>query len=122
MIPKLVYSDKWLDFWSFGLGKLSGMTIFPFIVLREEHKTNPTHVLVNHESIHIKQQAEGLLIFFALIYYGHWLFNIIKNLIKREPEIINKSYREIIYEVEAYDNEQNLQYLSVRRIFECFRK
>ncbi len=122
MISKVVYSDRWLDFWGFGLKDISGMTIFPFIILREKDRLNPPLETIRHEEIHIVQQAESLLIFFALIYYFHWLINIIKYKIKREPNFTYKAYRDIIFEKEAYENSENPDYLNNRKVFACFRK
>jgi hypothetical protein len=119
--PIIVYNDKWLSFWGFGVKNIVGMTIFPFIILREDYKGNPPNVLICHESIHIRQQAELLLIFFAIIYYGHWLFNIIKFAIKKETDIVQKAYRNIVFEVESYENDEDLNYLNNRKIFACFR-
>jgi len=115
----VVYNSKWLRFW----GKdITGMTIFPFIILRNEDKQNPPLVTINHEKIHIQQQAELFLIGFPLIYYTNWLINIIKYKIKKEINIVKKGYRNILFENEAYSNQDNLDYLKTRKCYACFRK
>lgn len=82
--------------------KISGITIFPFIFLKkEEYKNQPT--LINHEKIHLKQQVELLILFFYLWYFIEfhvWLLKY-KN--------VDKAYRRISFEREAYENEHNLR-------------
>jgi hypothetical protein len=119
--PKVIYNDKWLNFWGFGLKNINGMTILPFIILREQFKENPPQNLINHESIHIQQQVELLLIGFALIYYINWLVNIIKYKITKEEKVTEKAYRNIILEKEAYDNDDNLDYLKTRKCYAFLR-
>lgn len=88
--------------------KISGITLFPFIFLQKpEDRYNK--ILINHEKIHIRQQLELLIIFFYLLYVGEFLFwyFILKD--------GNKAYRRISFEREAYDNDQDLDYLNNRR-------
>ncbi len=58
--------------------RINGITIFPFIFLRESaFKKNK--ILINHEKIHIRQQLELLIIFFYLWYvveYYYWYFKL----------------------------------------------
>ena len=57
---------------------------------------------INHEKIHWAQQMEWLIIPFYIRYFIEWIF---------------KGYRQISFEVEAYDNDQNPDYLKTRRRF-----
>ena len=63
---------------------------------------------INHEYIHSKQQLEMLYIPFFIIYIIEYLYNLIKYM------NINKAYRNISFEKEAYSNESNLSYLNTR--------
>ncbi|WP_089856785.1 hypothetical protein [Chryseobacterium taeanense] len=90
--------------------KISGITLFPFIFVRNlEDKKNK--VLINHEKIHLKQQMEMLVIFFYIFYvieYYYWLFRL------KNPY---QAYRRISFEREAYDNEHDLNYLRKRKFW-----
>ncbi|MBK8956451.1 MAG: hypothetical protein IPM34_12985 [Saprospiraceae bacterium] len=88
----------------------SAITLWPFVILRKsELKANEN--LMRHEKIHLKQQAELMVVFFYLWYvfeYGvHWL-----RLRNRK-----KAYYRISFEREAYAHEGNPEYLEKRRMF-----
>ena len=76
---------------------IKAITIFPFIFT--ESKDNIT---LNHEKIHMKQQLEMLVIFFYLWYF---------------IEGALRDYRKISFEKEAYNNEENFDYLKKRKLF-----
>jgi hypothetical protein len=87
-----------------------GITIFPFIFLRDKKLKN-NEVLINHETIHIIQQLElfvGLFYFWYLLEYGI-------RLIQYKDQ--HKAYRNISFEREAYANEDNLNYLKERKFY-----
>ncbi len=88
----------------------SGMAIFPFIIIKAE-KMKQDLVLVNHERIHFRQQLELLILPFYFVY----LINYLVNLLKYKNHSL--AYFNISFEREAYANEQNLGYLSVRKPF-----
>lgn len=94
--------------------RINGITIFPFIFLRESaFKENK--ILINHEKIHIRQQLELLIIFFYLWYvveYYYWYFKL-KNK--------HLAYRNIIFEREAYAMEEDLNYLETRKIWSFWK-
>lgn len=98
--------------------KYSGMALWPFIILRERHmKSN--EMLINHERIHHRQQLEMFLVPFYLVYSIHYLVNLYKYRSRR------LAYLNVVFEVEAYDQEQNFRYLSERKRFawmDYFRK
>ena len=82
-----------------------GMALFPFVLVR---RPNPSPTLLNHERIHLRQQAElGVLLFY--VWYG------IEYLIRRiQYRNHYKAYCNICFEREAYANERNLTYLKAR--------
>lgn len=67
--------------------------------------------LINHEKIHLKQQAELLIIPFYLWYGIEFFIRLVyyKN--------CNKAYRNILFEREAYAKQHNLKYLQQRRFW-----
>jgi len=88
----------------------SGLTIFPFIFLRNK-KSNNDELFLNHEKILLKQQIELLWIFFFVWYfieYGIRLFQYKNH---------DFAYKNISFEKEAYKNEQDLNYLKSRKTF-----
>lgn len=90
--------------------KISGITLFPFILLRRnEYKHNKT--LINHEKIHIRQQIELLIIPFYIWYLTEYYLKYLKY---KNPQL---AYRNISFEREAYDNDQNLNYLKQRKFW-----
>lgn len=118
MKPIIIYSDKFLDFFSWFM-RIGGITLFPFIILREKHKgTKRGEIVVNHESIHIQQALEMLVIPFYIAYGLNYFINLF-----RKTE--NGPYKAIVFEKEANANENNLNYLKERKLYawtKCFRK
>lgn len=87
-----------------------GMAIFPFILVRKEtYKTNT--LLLRHEKIHLRQQAEMIVIFFYLFYLLNYIFNLLHYRNHRQ------AYMNIIFEKEAYTKEGEVDYLRKRRPF-----
>ena len=83
------------------------ITLWPFVFIRDEGNTRT----INHETIHIKQYNELLVIGFLLVYLWDWIHRLIKY---RNGE---KAYYRIRFEQEAYENDNNLNYLSERSKF-----
>lgn len=84
-----------------------GITLFPFIVVSEQDlKQNP--IMINHEKIHIRQQAELLIVPF-FVWYG--IEYLVRLFIYKDK---HKAYRNISFEREAYSNEKDLNYLKRR--------
>lgn len=85
-----------------------GMALFPFILVRHRH---PGPVLLNHERIHLRQQAElGVLPFY--------LWYIVEYLIRRfQYRDHYTAYRNISFEREAFANDANLNYLKTRGLW-----
>jgi len=83
------------------------MTIGPFIFARPNAKLND--VDINHEAIHWQQEKEMLIIFFLIWYILEFLIRWIYYF------NFTRAYKNISFEVEAYDNENNLNYIQSRK-------
>jgi hypothetical protein len=88
----------------------NGMALFPFILVRTK-ELKQDKILINHESIHIWQQIELLVLPFYIFYLLNYLFNRIKY------KSHYQAYMHIVFEKEAYENESDLDYLRNRRWF-----
>ena len=84
-----------------------GITIFSFIFLKGK-KEDDLNVF-NHEMIHIKQFQETLYFGFYFISF----FDLIIKFIKHKS--FYNAYRNLMFEVEAYDNMYDLDYLNKRQ-------
>jgi|TARA_R110000822_G_scaffold179611_1_gene319392 hypothetical protein len=84
------------------------MTLWPFVVLKH-HTLKEDAVFLNHEKIHLHQQAELLILFFYL-WYG---FEFLIRLIQYKNRY--KAYRNISFEREAYHHESEINYLKKRK-------
>ncbi len=87
-----------------------GLSLWPFIILKE-NSLKTDEVLINHERIHLKQQQELLILPFYILYISEWLFRTVLYLNSY------RAYQNISFEREAYANENDMQYLSKRKIF-----
>ena len=83
------------------------LTVFPFVFLRGKEGLDDA-VLLNHEKIHLRQQAELLIVFFFIWYFSEFLWRFFQN------GNWAKAYRAISFEKEAYANEIKLSYLKNR--------
>ena len=104
----ILISSKFIKY--FTPKNISGITLFPFIIV-ENKSLKLDKTFVNHEMIHIHQQVELLLIFFILMYYTEFLIRLI------QYKNLEKAYRNISFEREAYTNESNYDYLKTRKWF-----
>jgi UDP-galactopyranose mutase len=87
-----------------------GITLFPFIFLKKK-SLKQDQILINHEKIHLKQQKELLILLFYLIYGLEW---IVKFFIYKNGYL---AYRNLSFEREAYQNENNQEYLKKRKLW-----
>jgi hypothetical protein len=85
----------------------TGLTFYPFVIFKYLD-AKADLVLMNHERIHIKQQLELLVLPFYFIYFLDFVVKLLKYKDK------NVAYRNIIFEREAYANENNLNYMKSR--------
>lgn len=105
MKPKFKKINKFLDF--FLSKSVRAITLAPFgIYIREDYIDDKR--IRNHESIHWQQQLEMLLIFFYIWY-------VIEFIIKTITTI--DAYRSLSHEREAYNNDDNLEYLKTRKLY-----
>lgn len=84
------------------------MALFPFILVRDKRMADDA-ILINHERIHLRQQAELLVIPFYVLYLLIYLFNLF---VYRKH---HKAYMNIVFEREAYDKEADIKYLERRK-------
>jgi hypothetical protein len=111
-IPRIIYSNWRLNLisWFF---KVGGFTFFPWIVLREHYRDDPRYaernkITTNHESIHIEQQKEMLVLPFYIWYLIEWFFRLF---------LPGNAYRNISFEREAYANQLNINYINSRKFW-----
>lgn len=90
--------------------RVAAMAIYPFILVQKVSYKNDV-VLVNHEKIHHRQQLELLIVPFYLFYLLNYLYNLLKY---KKHQL---AYLNIIFEKEAFVQQQNLSYLSTRKMF-----
>ncbi|WP_373693835.1 MULTISPECIES: hypothetical protein [Aequorivita] len=88
----------------------NGITLWPFVILKHNSLKNDA-IFINHERIHLRQQAELLLVLFYVWYGIEFLFRWFqyKNRLK--------AYRNISFEREAYFHEQHFDYIKRRKPF-----
>jgi hypothetical protein len=90
--------------------KVDGMALFPFILVKKP-AFKQDKVLIRHETIHLKQAAELLVIPFYVLYLLNYFLNRLK--FKTHHE----AYMNIVFEREAYRHERNSSYLQTRRFW-----
>ena len=96
-IPKLLS-------WFMDIG---GITLFPFIFIKGEGNDR----LIRHESIHIMQYRETLVLGFLVIYLWDFVHGFVKY------RNYDDAYRSIRFEQEAYANDHDENYLELRQKF-----
>lgn len=102
-MKKIVVYNKLIPFKGY-----VAMAIFPFIFARKEYKPLAERI-INHESIHLKQQIELLVLPFFLWYGIEWVVRLI------QYKSFKEAYRNISFEREAYDNDKDDRYLEETR-------
>lgn len=91
-----------------------GISLWPFVIARHS-SLRGNSVFVNHERIHLRQQAEMLVVFFYLWYGIEFLLRWYSCGNK------TKAYLKIGFEREAYAFENDMQYLNRRKIWNFLR-
>lgn len=96
------------------------INLFGVIFARKQYKSKIaekrkqyTHLnsyTINHEAIHTAQMKELLYIGFYIWYFIEWIIQLIINI--KNPK---NAYYEIRFEKEAFQNENNLDYLKTRK-------
>ena len=91
-----------------------GITLYPFVLVGlEKHKHD--RALINHERIHLRQQAELLVLPFFAWYSIEYLFRLAQY---RNRKL---AYKNICFEREAYANEKSPDYLKSRAFWNFLR-
>ena len=117
--PFVKYNDKFLDTISWFM-KVGGISLFPFIILREKYRDGNKFEIkvgkktINHETIHFQQALELGVIPFYVLYVLEWILKL--------PIYGSKSYYNISFEREAYDNDDDLMYLEIRRRYNWIKR
>jgi len=88
----------------------SGVTLFPFIFLKET-KLVYNKSVIQHEKIHLRQQIELLILPFYLWYLLEFLYRYLQH------RNLHLAYRAICFEREAYANEWQIDYLKHRKLW-----
>jgi hypothetical protein len=96
-------------------GGYRAITLWPFVFLADR-SLNGNSRLMRHERIHLRQQAELAVILFYIIYVYDYLMGRIKGLDH------DRAYRNIRFEREAFQNENDPGYLMSRKTWAVFRK
>lgn len=86
------------------------ITLWPWIFCRKALKD----VDVNHEMIHVRQQGEMLIILFFIWYVIEWVIRLAINW------NFNKAYRNISFEQEAYNHEDEVYYNEINTYIEIW--
>lgn len=89
----------------------AAINLFGFIVVRRGVFANET--LINHERIHTAQMRELGFIFFYILYGLEWLIRL---------PFKGNAYRNISFEQEAYDHQNEPSYLEVRKHYAPYRQ
>lgn len=93
---------------------IRGLTLFPFVLVGRKADTKDV-VLLNHERIHLRQQLELLVLPFYVWY-------VVELLARRLGcATWHEAYRQICFEREAYENEENLDFLMSRLFWNFIR-
>ncbi|WP_299312797.1 hypothetical protein [uncultured Aquimarina sp.] len=87
-----------------------GIALWPFIVVKD-HYLKDDKVFINHERIHLRQQAELLVIPFYFVYFTEYIIRLLQY---RNSQV---AYRNISFEREAYEMETELSYLKNRKLW-----
>ena len=91
------------------------MALWPFVIYKDK-KTRENTVIQNHEKIHHRQQIELLILPFYIWYFIEYWVGMFKCKFKHEI-----AYRNISFEMEAYDQERNKDYLKYRPYFSYWK-
>ena len=103
---KIIY-NKWMSFKWYLAIILFGVLFVR--VTKEDMVNDITAEVINHESIHTVQMKEMGYIFFYLWYVLEYL--CIRLFHKKQGD----AYADVSFEEEAYNNDQNLDYLKQRK-------
>ena len=112
-IPIIIHNSGIPCLFSFGNTDMYGITIFPFIFIINFKKLNKPAIyskeeVINHEKFHIQQMIETGVIGFYVLFACELL---VKSILYKS---IRLGYENISFEIEAYKNMKNMNYLHSR--------
>ena len=87
-----------------------GLALFPFVLLKYQCDKNDKFFL-NHERIHLQQQLEMFIFPFCIWYFLEFCLRWI------QYRNFDLAYRNISFEREAYNKENDLDYLKQRKFW-----
>ncbi len=102
----VVIENKLIPFKGF-----KAINLFGVIFVRKGARMTSTDF--NHEAIHTAQMKELGYVFFYVLYVIEWLYRLCKS---------GNAYRNISFEREAYENEDDVYYLYLRKHYAQWRK
>jgi len=94
---------------------IGAVALFPFILVRDDEILN-NREYINHESIHIRQYIETLIVGLLIIGFVQYLYALV---MLRKSRI--HAYYYMSHEQEAHQNDQNLLYLKQRKWFSYYK-
>jgi len=100
VVYKVFYNQRWINDKWFVKG-LVGLSIWPFMWFYNDKDHVPKSLLL-HEEEHIRQQLRGLLIGYALRYWGEYIINRLKGMSNYQ------AYYNISYERKAREASSGL--------------
>ena len=83
------------------------MNLFGVLFVRGNARIDD--ITLNHEKIHTAQIKEMIYVFFYIWYVTEWIIRLFMK---------GNAYRNISFEREAYTNQDNLNYLKNRELFD----
>ena len=100
-----IFRNKHIPFRGF-----QAINLFGFVFVRKDSfPLNET--AINHEKIHTRQMLELAFLPFYLFYIFEWIWRSIAH------KSFKKGYFSISFEREAYENQENMEYLKKRRFW-----
>ena len=91
------------------------INICGILFVRSKAKMKDTDI--NHEAIHSKQIFEMLIILYYIWYLVEWLIRVLFS----KDRFTHQAYKNISFEQEAYNNQDNLDYLKQRKHYAWFK-
>ncbi|GAA3519970.1 hypothetical protein GCM10022393_37740 [Aquimarina addita] len=90
--------------------RFAGIALWPFIVVKND-RLKDDKAFINHEKIHLRQQIELLILPFYFFYIVEYFVRLLQY--KNSQD----AYRNISFEREAYEREEELMYLTHRKLW-----
>ncbi len=101
-------------------GSFSAMVLGKFIFTKDASKLNER--IIRHETIHYYQQAELAYVIFFVMYFLSFITQLIRCLLYKKigkiesgsNSVWKRAYRTVLFEREAYEHEDDPEYLEKR--------